>query len=152
MRTFSGRFGLGVAAFAALAIAGCAQVRKVTHMPPATTPAGCQDAQVTLYFESGSDAVTDVGRQIVAVTAKRLKSCQVQELRLVGLADPVGSPAANVELSQRRADHVLEAFVRAGVPAPKYSLMASGDEGAVKAGGVIDPVRRRVEVTVVVGK
>jgi len=139
---------LGAIALTALALAGCAQVKKVSRV---VTP-GCQDANVTLYFETGSDTLTDAGRQIVSVTAKRLKSCKVKSLKLVGLADPAGSPAANVELSQRRADHVLEAFVREGVPAPKYELVAGGDEGAVKAGGVIDPVRRRVEVTVVVGK
>lgn len=133
----------------ACALAGCAQLKKQVHR--VVTP-GCQDANVTLYFESGSDALTDAGKQIVAVTARRLKSCTVKELKLVGLADPTGSPAANVELSQRRADHVLEAFVREGVPAPKYNLVAAGDEGAVKAGGVIDPVRRRVDVTVVVSK
>jgi peptidoglycan-associated lipoprotein len=140
--------GLASAAIAALAIAGCAQVQKVGHI---VTP-GCQDASLSLYFESGSDALTDAGAQIVTVTAKRLKSCTVKELRLTGLADAAGSPAANIELSQRRADHVLAAFVRAGLPTPKYNLVAAGDQGAVKVAGVVEPLRRRVDVTVVVSK
>ncbi len=139
---------LAVLVLAPLAITGCAQVQKVTHV---ALP-GCQNANLTLYFETNSDTLTDAGRQIVSVTAKRLKSCKVTELKLVGLTDPVGSPASNIELSQRRADHVLEAFVREGVPAPKYSLSAEGDKGAVHPSGAVEPVRRRVDVTVVVSK
>ncbi len=112
----------------------------------------CQNSTTTLYFESGSEALTDAGNQIVALTAKRLKGCDVRELRLVGLADPTGSPQVNLTLSQHRADNVLAAFVRAGLPVPKYTLVAAGQKGAVAANGAVEPVRRQVDVTVVVDR
>ena len=137
---------LSSAGLAALVLAGCAGVQRVQRM----VYSPCHDTSVSLYFDTGSDALTDAGRQIVQITSKRLRPCMVQELKLVGLADPAGSPATNLELSQRRANTVLDAFVRAGTPVPKYTLVAGGDKGAVTPSGVVEPVRRRVDVTLVV--
>ena len=137
---------LAGAVLVAVALAGCMSVQRVQQM----VYSPCHNTDVTLYFDTGSDTLTDAGRQIVAITSKRLRACTVKDLKLVGLADPVGSAAANIELSQRRANNVLDAFVRAGTPVPKYTLVAGGDKGAVMPGGVIEPVRRRVDVTLVV--
>jgi len=76
----------------------------------------------------------------------------VRELSLVGLADPTGAPEANLALSQKRADNVLAAFVHAGLPVPKYTLVAAGDKGAVTPSGAVEPVRRQVDATVVVSR
>ena len=84
----------------------------------------------------------------MAATAQRLRTCKVIEIRLLGLADATGSPQANLDLSKRRADNVLAAFVKAGLPVPKYTLVAAGDKGAVNAQGATEPVRRRVNVVV----
>ncbi|HEX4096560.1 MAG TPA: OmpA family protein, partial [Caulobacteraceae bacterium] len=112
----------------------------------------CHNTTVTLYFESGSETLTDAGRQIVSLTAHRLRGCPVKELSLLGLADPTGSPQINLTLSQHRADAVLSAFVRAGLPVPKYTLVAAGSKGAVDANGAVEPVRRQVDATVVMGR
>jgi len=126
-------------------LAGCAtQHRLVASSSP------CRDTTVTLYFESGSETLTSEGLQIVSLTAHRLVGCKVSELRLVGLADPTGSPQVNLTLSQHRADNVLSAFVRAGLPVPKYTLVAAGEKGAVAPNGAVEPVRRQVDATVVV--
>ncbi len=58
----------------------------------------------------------------------------------------------NLTLSQHRADNVLGAFVKAGLPVPKYTLVAAGEKGAVTASGAVEPVRRQVEATVVVDR
>jgi len=139
-------FGIFAAAGAALlSLAGCASVSHVRDM--AWSP--CRhDTTVTLYFDTGQDAVTDIGQQIVAATAKRLRACTVKEIRLLGLADASGAPQTNLDLSKRRADNVLHAFVVAGLPVPKYTLVAAGDKGAVNAEGATEPVRRRVDVVV----
>ena len=76
----------------------------------------------------------------------------MRELSLVGLADPTGAPEANLALSQKRADNVLAAFVHAGLPVPKYTLVAAGDKGAVTPSGAVEPVRRQVDATVVVSR
>jgi len=128
-------------------LGGCAN-----HRALVTTNSPCQNTTVTLYFESGSETLTDAGRQIVGLTAKRLQGCQVKELSLLGLADPTGSAQVNLTLSQHRADDVLAAFVHAGLPVPKYTLVAAGQKGAVTASGAIEPVRRQVDVTVVIDR
>jgi outer membrane protein OmpA-like peptidoglycan-associated protein len=151
------RTSLIAVGLATAALSGCKTV-KPEHPVAAAAPqvqysqGRCQDQSLTLYFEPSSDALTDAGRQLVAVTSRHLKRCTVKELRLVGLADPAGSPAANLELSQRRANTVLDAFVHAGTPVPKYTLVARGDEGAIEPSGAVEPIRRRVDVTLVVGK
>lgn len=137
--------GLAAVAAAALGVAGCASLHE-----PQRVASRCRDTTVTLYFESGSETLTSAGDQIVTVTAQRLKGCPVQELSLVGLADPKGSPEVNLTLSQHRADNVLAAFVHAGLPVPKYSLLAAGQKGAVAPNGAIEPVRRQVDATVVI--
>ena len=134
---------------AAMTLGGCASVSHVRDM--AMSP--CRhDTTVTLYFDTGQDAVTDIGQQIVAATAKRLRACTVKEIRLLGLADASGAAQTNLDLSKRRADNVLHAFVVAGLPVPKYTLVAAGDKGAVTAQGAAEPVRRRVDVVVSVQK
>ncbi len=128
-----------------LAASGCANVHRMAFGP-------CHNTTVTLYFETGSDTVTDVGQQIVTLTANRLKACPVKDLKLLGLADPTGTPQNNLELSQRRAQNVLNAFVKAGLSIPHYTLVAAGQKGAVQANGAVEPLRRQVDVTVVVGR
>jgi outer membrane protein OmpA-like peptidoglycan-associated protein len=139
---------IAAAGLTALALAGCADL-KHGH---ASLAGNCHEAQLTLYFDSDSAALTDAGRQLVDLTSKRLKSCPLKELRLVGLADPAGTPAANLALSQQRADTVLAAFVRSGAQVTHYTLVARGDAGAVAPSGAVEPVRRRVDVTVVPGR
>ena len=107
---------------------------------------------MTLYFERGSEALTEAGLQIVALTATHLQGCHVRELRLVGLADPTGSPQINLPLSTHRADEVLAAFVRDGLPVPKYAVVGLGAQGAVTADGAVEPLRRQVDVTVVIDR
>ena len=137
-----------LAATAACALAGCESL----HNAQRSINSPCRDTKLTLYFEPSSETLTDAGRQIVELTARRLRGCSVKELSLLGLADPTGSSAVNLTLSQHRADNVLESFVKAGLPVPKYTLVAAGDKGAVTAGGAVVPVRRQVDVTVVIAR
>ena len=135
------------AALALLALCGCATAQKTYQHVVRANP--CQEATVTLYFDRGSDLVTPEGREIMRLTAGRLKGCPVQELAILGLSDPVGSPESNLELSKRRAEHVRDAFIAAGLPVHAFTVRAEGATGAQAAAGVVEPVRRRVDVTVV---
>jgi outer membrane protein OmpA-like peptidoglycan-associated protein len=138
---------LALPALAAAALGGCSHMPM--HHPKVLEQSACNDTTVSLYFEPGSDAVAGIGRRIIAETAKRLKGCPVRELNLVGLADAGGTPEANLEISKRRAEHVRDAFIASGLPVERFTLSASGEEGAVRPSGVVEPVRRRVNVTVV---
>ncbi len=138
---------LALAGLAATALAGCAGMNRLVRV---YSP--CRDTSVSLYFESASDQPTESGEAVIAATAKHLRRCKVSEMLLRGLADPVGSPAENLDLSKRRAEHVLNAFVAAGMSIPHYTLAASGEQGAVEQRGVVTPVRRRVDVTVLMAR
>ena len=137
-----------MAAMAGAWLTGCETMHHGRQL--ASSP--CHDTTTTLYFEAGSETLTEAGNQVVALTAQHLKGCKVRELRLVGLADPAGSVAVNATLSQHRADNVLTAFVHAGLPVPKYTLVAAGERGAVTANGSVVPVRRQVDATVVIDR
>ncbi|HEX8233027.1 MAG TPA: OmpA family protein [Caulobacteraceae bacterium] len=142
---------LGLAAVVALE--GCAQMQGArSRVAGMVARQPCENVSTTFYFESGSDQLSDPAKQVVAETAKMVGNCQVGELQLVGLADPAGAPAANVELSNRRAQAVLDAFVAQGVNIPRFNIVAAGERGATGASGVVEPIRRRVEATLVVGR
>lgn len=138
---------------ALMTLEGCAQVRGArSRMSGMLVRQPCENISTTFYFETGSAELSDPAKQVVAETAKTVGNCQVGELRLVGLADPAGAPAANVELSNRRAQAVLDAFVAQGVNIPRFNIVAAGERGATGASGVVEPIRRRVEATLVVGR
>ncbi len=132
---------LAAAGVVVVTAAGCAVMHR-SHS------GRCQDTTVTLYFETGSDQVSPIGREIIAATASRLRPCPVGDLRLLGLADPVGAAQSNLELSKRRAENVRAAFDHTGLPYDHFTLVAAGDRGAERPNGEIEPVRRRVDVTV----
>ena len=139
---------LAAASAVVLALAGCGSLQGVRHR--GGDP--CRETTVTLYFETGSDQVSAIGRQIIAATSNRLHLCPVRELRLLGLADPAGAPQANLELSERRAFNVRNAFERTGLAFEHFTIVAAGDRGAERPNGVVEPVRRRVDATLLMGK
>jgi peptidoglycan-associated lipoprotein len=147
------RASAALALAAAVAVAGCAQMRgardRISGMVDATP---CENVSTTVYFESGSADLSEPARQIVAESAKMVGNCRVGELHLVGLADPAGAPAANVELSNRRAQSVLDAYVAQGLNVPRFHIVAAGERGARAPSGIVEPIRRRVEVTLVLGR
>jgi outer membrane protein OmpA-like peptidoglycan-associated protein len=135
-------------AAAALLLEACSTAHTVGRAV-GLSPNPCQDTTVTLYFEPNGDQVTPTGRQIIRYAADRLKRCPVQELSILGLSDANGNPVDNLELSKRRAEHVRDAFLAAGLKVERFTLRAAGAIGAQTSSGVQVPVRRRVDVTVV---
>ena len=138
------------AILAALALAvtlgGCETVRnardRIVRAPPA-----CEDVTIPIYFEPSRATLTAEGRRILALEAQRAKRCRIDSVRVLGLADATGEPAANLELSQQRAAAVTDAIMKAGLPPAEFDLTAAGQTGSVTADGAIQPVRRRAEVT-----
>jgi outer membrane protein OmpA-like peptidoglycan-associated protein len=107
----------------------------------------CQDAVVPIYFQTGAAELTAESRRVIAAEAQRAKGCEVNSVSVVGLADAAGEPAANLELSQRRAQSVTAAVAAAGLPAAQFEVAAAGQAGAVTAQGQAAPLRRRAEIT-----
>jgi outer membrane protein OmpA-like peptidoglycan-associated protein len=115
-------------------------------------PRACQDVTIPIYFEPNVAQVTPEGRRVIAAAARSARPCRVDEVRVLGLADAAGDPAANLELSKKRADAVAAEIARAGLPAATFEVAAVGQAGSVTPDGKIAPVRRRADITLKLGK
>ena len=111
-------------------------------------PSICATKQFEIYFADSEAGLTESARQAISMTATQLQGCDIRSVKVLGLADARGGAAANLSLSERRARTVAEALTGAGWPAPAFDVSAGGDEGAVTADGVSEPLRRRTEVLV----
>lgn len=69
----------------------------------------------TIMFGFGQWTVDDAGRTTLGRVVKRLREDPELTVNLEGYADPVGTAAYNVHLSQRRATVVLRYFLDEGV-------------------------------------
>jgi outer membrane protein OmpA-like peptidoglycan-associated protein len=138
---------MAILALAALALAGCATVRNARDRIVRREPV-CNDVTIPIYFAPDAATITPDGRRLIAAEAARAKHCTVKSVRVMGLADAAGDPAANLELSKARAASVAEAIQKAGLPAAEFEVAAAGDAGSVTKKGALQPVRRRADITI----
>lgn len=136
---------------AAMAMAGCQTVRDARERW-VKAPSRCEDQTVQIYFEPDQAELTPEGRGVIAEAANMARGCQVARVSVLGLADAAGDPAANLELSKRRAQSVTAALVAAQLPAAEFQVAAAGQAGAVTADGRTAPLRRRADVTLHMAK
>lgn len=134
-----------------LGLSGCASVKSARDRI-VQAPATCQDVTIPIYFEPDAADLTPEGRRVITLEAAQAKRCRVDGVRVVGLADAAGDPAANLELSQRRAAAVADAIMKAGLPAAEFDLAAVGQAGSVTRDGKVQPVRRRADITLKLAK
>jgi outer membrane protein OmpA-like peptidoglycan-associated protein len=135
-----------VLACAGLALTGCAQTERMLNREPRAlvrAPELCVDQTTPIYFAPGSAALSQPARTLIADTAQRLRDCRIVDVRVTGLADSSGTPEANLAVSQKRAEAVVEALAGEGLPAPAIELAAAGDAGRADA-----PMRRRAEILI----
>lgn len=134
---------------AVLALAGCAETqgpwRKVSK-PVAAAPLSCADFQSSVYFEQDSAVLTKEAKMVLAGAQAQAKGCAVKSVRVVGLADAVGTSEANLALSKRRAESVSAALAKVGFGKVEIDQAAVGDAGAVSASGAAAPLRRRADI------
>ena len=110
-------------------------------------PVTCQDVSIPIYFEPDQAQLTPEGRRVITSQANQAKRCKIEKVRVVGLADAAGDPAANLELSKARAAAVTDALMKAGLPPAEFDLTAVGQAGSVTPDGKLQPVRRRADIT-----
>ncbi len=125
------------------ALAGLSACARLPH-PRAEV---CPDIRFQIYFEPDSATLTDEGLAVVSTAAAGARSCRVDGVQVLGLADAAGSPQANLALSQARAAAVSRALAANGLPAARFDEVAAGQAGAVTPSGDLRPLRRRVDVT-----
>ena len=130
----------------AMTLAGCAAMKRGENQIVQTQP-GCQDVTFPIYFRANASALTPDGRRLIADAAMRARSCKVEHIRVVGLADGPGEAATNLALSRQRAAAVAAALGKAGLPTAGIDVAAAGEAGAMDPRGLLRPVRRRAEIT-----
>lgn len=138
---------VAMAGLLAAGLAGCSSMG-AGRDDLVAAPDVCEPRRFDVYFAENQAGLTDAARAAIGVTATQLQPCEIQTVRVLGLADATGAAAANLTLSQQRALAVVEALEAQGWPAPAFEIGAAGDAGAVSAGGVEEPLRRRTEVLV----
>ena len=127
-----------------IALAGCAVTRdRDDVVAPASA---CQTSTTSIYFEPDSHVITAEGRAVIAQAAAEARNCSISHIEIVGLADAVGAPDANQQLSERRAEAVTSALVAAGLPTTDLRVAAAGQAGSVTADGEARPLRRRTDI------
>ncbi len=131
---------------AGLAVSGCAT--SPTRDQIVVAPTACENLTVQIYFEPDSAEVTAEGQAVLNQAALQAKPCKVGRVLVLGLADAVGAPAANLEISKKRAGSVTRALNVTGLPAAEFDLAAAGQTGAVNSHGDARLLRRRADITI----
>ena len=142
-----------IAGMAALLMGAAALTACVTpgQQPPyagpvVAAPNPCTDITASIYFERDSAALTRDAMQVLRGIAAQAEACRFRNVDVYGLSDPVGAPAANVALSQRRAETVSRELAQLGYTEVTFKLIAAGESGAVMPTGEVEPLRRRVDI------
>ncbi|NQE62479.1 OmpA family protein [Caulobacter sp. RHG1] len=132
-----------------LALAGCASSQgpwRTLRKPVAAAAPNCVAFKSSIYFEQDSASLTPEAIQVLENARDQSRGCAVKSVRVVGLADAVGTSAANLALSKRRADTVSSSLARHGFSKVDFDKEAFGDAGAVAASGAAAPLRRRTDI------
>jgi cytochrome c oxidase subunit 2 len=97
-----------------------------------------------VFFEEGSAGLDAQSQAAVNAAAAFVKQHPALPIMVTGYADPVGSLEANVVLSRARAQAVIDALVKAGVPAALITSQARGETQFVAT----SQESRRVEIAI----
>lgn len=107
-------------------------------------------ASFTLYFETGTDELTEAAKPELQRLLAETKRREAADITVTGHTDLVGANESNDDLSLKRAERVKAILVELGVPAERILVAARGKrEPAVRTSqGVDEPRNRRVVVDV----
>jgi outer membrane protein OmpA-like peptidoglycan-associated protein len=106
--------------------------------------------QSTIQFTVGSAAVRPASDGVLDRIAREALACP-GVLRIEGYTDSVGAEASNLELSRKRAEAVLGALLRRGVPGERLIAEGYGADKPVadNTDGTGRARNRRIEIRVV---
>jgi outer membrane protein OmpA-like peptidoglycan-associated protein len=96
---------------------------------------------LVVYFADWSGKLDHAAIDVIAHAAKRAKRLTAPRILVAAYADNTGSKAADLALTQLRAQRVADLLESDGVPASEITMKA---EGAQKLPGVAS---RRAEIT-----
>ncbi|MBS0184902.1 MAG: OmpA family protein [Proteobacteria bacterium] len=99
------------------------------------------------FFNSGGTSLDPAGHNILKAAAKAFESSQgLKQVLVLGYTDLTGSPAANIRISQERADAGKLALIQLGVPADAILALGQGDSNPLVPTTSANRENRRIEV------
>lgn len=116
----------------------------------AASPALSQSETVAnIYFERGSDRLTQAARETLDALAARTGKAS-EPVLVSGHTSLFGDAATNIGLSQRRANAVRDHLMARGVAGSRITTAAYGETSPAyeTADGISEPMNDRVEVRV----
>lgn len=143
---------LVVVIMAACALCACESQSGAVVTAPMSKPGTANNEQAPVsymvFFALGSTKLSDQDMSTVSQAAQVYKTKGSSRVTVTGYADTIGSPSANMALSQQRANVVKGLLVNGGVPAGAISTAASGDTGLLvdTAAQTNQPKNRRVVI------
>lgn len=119
-----------------------------SHRPLAEAGKPGDTKLFTVFFDLGSDKVTDSARTTLGEAAAAYKKAGLVRITATGYTDTVGTAEYNMALSLRRADAVRTVLGTLGVPSGAIATTGKGEENLAvpTADGVNEPKNRRVEI------
>ena len=81
-----------------------------------------------LEFETGSATLKPSSMEQLKNIAEILKAYPKVNLKIGGYTDNVGNPAANLTLSQKRAENTMQEIVKLGIDAKRLEAEGYGDK------------------------
>ena len=115
---------------------------------PGAASAKAPDA-LDLYFDTGSSRIRQEDLKLLDKASRLYTEGKPVVMIVAGSTDLLGSPSANLRLSQTRADNVVRGLVARGIPVERFQVLAKGvtDPPVSTAADVAEPRNRRVEIT-----
>lgn len=101
-----------------------------TPEPEAQVPEevrGDEEHPVRIFFEPNKTEIPDIARGLLDAVAERLRLRPTEVVRLVAHSDAHERPGHEMELSQQRAEAVVEYFAQHGVPRERFIINARSD-------------------------
>jgi len=81
-----------------------------------------------IYFPSSGLTTEDAGMAQARLIGLVAQDCHGVEIVITGHSDPSGDPAANLQLSQKRADEVLKRLSASGIETARFTAVGLGSQ------------------------
>ncbi|MRG71999.1 OmpA family protein [Alphaproteobacteria bacterium HT1-32] len=115
-------------------------------MTPAPVALPAVPGPFTVLFATNSSAIDSENGKVIVDAASGFAKAKAKAIILSGHTDAVGNNAANVALSERRADTVKAALIDLGVPASAISTTYAGEAQLKVKVPTAEKQNRRVEI------
>lgn len=145
LMVLAGLVALVIAGVLALAISSTQRAKPPVKAPTATSAMAAADAsapEARVYFETGSDALSNEAQAALAQAADAARADGSKSVLISGFHDASGDAAQNAELAKKRAMAVRHALEANGVIPDRLVL----DKPALTTGSADAREARRVDV------